>query len=199
VRGLQAAGGTAIAEQSATNQLPRRRYWLLALAIGIVGLAIDQATKALAITQLESTNAVQLAGGLIAFWVVRNPGAAFSMGESSTAVFTVIALLALIAVLGWVLPRLRHVGWAAAAGLLLAGIAGNLSDRLFREPGPFQGEVVDFIQLRYFAIFNVADIFITSAAVLAIWLSLITRVGLDGIRQPRSGELASDDTEQSDG
>ena len=65
---------------------------------------------------------------------------------------------------------------------LLAGITGNLADRLFREPGPFRGHVVDFIQLPYFAIFNVADMFITAAAVLVIWLSMITQVSLGGVR-----------------
>ena len=62
------------------------------------------------------------------------------------------------------------------------GITGNLADRLFREPAPFHGHVIDFIQLPYFAIFNVADIFITGAAVLVIWLSMITQVSLGGVR-----------------
>ena len=54
----------------------------------------------------------------------------------------------------------------------MAGISGNLHDRLFRAPGPLLGHVVDFIQLPHFAIFNVADICITSAAVLVVLLSL---------------------------
>jgi signal peptidase II len=56
--------------------------------------------------------------------------------------------------------------------------------------------VVDFIQLPYFAILNVADIFITSAAVLVVWLSLITKVGLDGAplnEQPASGDDSDGD------
>ena len=54
----------------------------------------------------------------------------------------------------------------------MAGISGNLHDRLLRAPGPLLGHVVDFIQLPHFAIFNVADICITSAAVLVVLLSL---------------------------
>lgn len=53
----------------------------------------------------------------------------------------------------------------------MAGISGNLYDRLFRAPGPLLGHVVDFIQLPHFAIFNVADICITTAAGLIILLS----------------------------
>lgn len=149
----------------------------------MIGLALDQTAKMLAIMNLDPAHPVELLGGLATLHLVRNPGAAFSMGgESFTAVFTVVAIIALVVVAVWAIPRVQHRIWAVTIGILLAGIAGNLTDRLFREPGAFQGHVVDFIQVPYFAIFNVADIFITSAAVLVIWLSLITRVGLDGVR-----------------
>jgi signal peptidase II len=157
-----------------------RRYWLLAAVIGVLGLGLDQAVKTLAIARLDPHDPVPLLGGLVTLQLIRNPGAAFSLGESFTVVLTGVAIVALIAVAGWAVPRVRHVGWAVTVGLLMAGISGNLFDRLFREPGPFQGHVVDFIQLPYFAIFNVADMFITAAAVLVVWLSLISQVGLDG-------------------
>lgn len=57
-------------------------------------------------------------------------------------------------------------------GLMLAGIAGNLTDRLFRAPGPLRGHVVDMFQFPHFAIFNVADVFITAAAGLIILIAL---------------------------
>ncbi len=110
------------------------------------------------------------------------------MGENLTVLLTIIAISALVAVLVWVVPRTRHVGWAVAIGFLLAGISGNLADRLFRAPGPFRGHVIDFIQLPYFAIFNVADIFITAAAVLGIWLSMVTQVSFNGARLKESVE-----------
>jgi signal peptidase II len=118
---------------------------------------------------------------LLTLRLIRNPGAAFSMGEQFTVVLTCIAIAALIGVSGWLLPKVRHVGWAVATGCLLAGIVGNLIDRLFREPSPFHGHVIDFLQLPNFAIFNVADMFITAAAVLVIWLSLITQVNVAGV------------------
>lgn len=52
-----------------------------------------------------------------------------------------------------------------------AGIVGNLLDRLLRPPGVLRGHVVDFFQLPHFAIFNVADIFITGTAVAMLVLA----------------------------
>lgn len=150
--------------------------------IAVAGLAADLLTKNLAIARLDPQQPIPLLGGLLTLRLIRNSGAAFSMGEDFTVLLTVIALVALVFVVGWMVPRIRHVGWAVATGFLLAGIAGNLVDRLFREPGPFHGKVVDFLQLPYFAIFNVADIWITTAAVLVIWLSMVTQVSLRGER-----------------
>ena len=154
----------------------------MAVGIALAGTVLDQASKALAIAHLDPAQPVPLLGGLLTLRLIRNPGAAFSFGEQFTVVFTVIAIGALIGVSGWLLPRVRHTGWAVATGCLLAGIVGNLIDRLFREPGAFHGHVIDFLQLPYFAIFNVADMFITAAAVLVIWLSLITGVSVAGVR-----------------
>jgi signal peptidase II len=72
-----------------------------------------------------------------------------------------------------------------ALGLLCAGVAGNLSDRLFRSPGPFRGHVVDFLELPYWPIFNVADMCISAAAVLILLLAVVRNTGLDGARVSR--------------
>lgn len=164
-----------------------RLRWLC-LSIGVLGFGLDLLAKHIAIANLDPERPIPLLGGLITLQLIRNPGAAFSMGESFTVVLTIVAISALIGVLGFVVPRIRHVGWAVAIGFLLAGISGNLFDRLFREPSPFHGHVVDFIQLPYFAIFNVADMFITAAAVLVVWLSMITQVSLNGTRLKESVE-----------
>lgn len=88
-----------------------------------------------------------------------------------TIAFSVFAIVALLAALLYALPRVRRAGHAVALGLLLAGIAGNLWDRIFEEPGPLRGHVIDFFNVPWFAIFNVADICITVAAVLIVWFS----------------------------
>lgn len=106
-------------------------------------------------------------------------------------VLTCLAIAALLFLLFWMVPRVRHPGWAVATGLLLAGVAGNLFDRLFREPGAFHGHVVDFLQVPWFAVFNVADIWITFAAVTVIWLTLITSVTLSGEKAERGGSTSA--------
>lgn len=54
-------------------------------------------------------------------------------------------------------------------GIFLGGVVGNLIDRLIREPSFGNGHVVDFIQIPFdFPIFNLADIFIVSMAILAV-------------------------------
>jgi signal peptidase II len=71
-------------------------------------------------------------------------------------------------------------------GLLLGGTLGNLSDRLFREPGFGVGHVIDFFQIIGFpAIFNIADIAIVSSMGLFIILS-VRGIGLDGKRASRA-------------
>ena len=77
-------------------------------------------------------------------------------------------------------PKVNHPGWAVALGLLVAGVSGNLMDRIFRTPGFLRGHVVDFFQLPHFAIFNIADVCITSAAVLIMILAVIKNVGIEG-------------------
>ena len=182
MRHLQAAGGTAITDEPVTATPRVATYRWLSIGIGIIGFGLDFVVKNAAIANLDPQKPIPLLGGLVTLRLIRNPGAAFSMGENFTVVLTIVAIAALVAVLGWVVPRIRHTGWAVTIGCLLAGILGNLTDRLFREPGPFRGHVVDFIQLPNFAIFNVADMFITAAAVLGIWLSMITQVSFNGTR-----------------
>jgi signal peptidase II len=164
------------------------RLRVICIAVAGAGFLADLAAKNLALATLDPQHPIPLLGGLVTLQLIRNPGAAFSMGEDFTVALSIVALTALVGVAGWVVPRIRHIGWAVAIGLLLAGITGNLADRLFREPGPFRGHVIDFIQLPYFAIFNVADICITAAAVMVIWLSMITQVSLGGVQlKERSG------------
>ncbi|MCW2854797.1 MAG: peptidase signal peptidase [Marmoricola sp.] len=143
----------------------------LILAIAVLAWGIDLATKIVAQHQLADRGPVDVIGSLLRLNLTRNPGAAFSAGTSITPVISVFACVALV-VVALVARRVRTTTWAWAIGLLLAGIAGNLTDRLFREPGPLRGHVVDFLELPHWPIFNVADICINVAAALIILQSL---------------------------
>nr|WP_231979906.1 signal peptidase II [Tessaracoccus coleopterorum] len=105
--------------------------------------------------------------------MIRNPGAAFGLGSGFTIVFTVFAIVALIGCL-YALTRITRLWHAIVLGLLTAGVTGNLIDRIFQPPRALHGHVVDMFQLPYFnAIFNVADMCITFAAVIMIIMTFI--------------------------
>jgi signal peptidase II len=113
---------------------------------------------------------------------VKNPGAAFSLATGQTWIFSIAAAAVVIAIVVFA-RRIRSFRWALMLGMLLGGTLGNLTDRLFREPGFGLGHVVDFIYLPWIlpAIFNVADTFIVSSMGLLLLLTLLG-VGLDGVR-----------------
>ena len=71
-------------------------------------------------------------------------------------------------VVAYLSVRLRSRLWALGLGLLMAGVLGNLTDRLFRAPGPMRGEVIDFLMLPNWPVFNVADMAINGAAALIL-------------------------------
>jgi signal peptidase II len=153
----------------------------------VLVLAADQFTKYLALQNLPYETPVPVLGDFLIFYLVRNPGAAFSLGEGVTWIFT-IALAAVSVLIVWLAAtRIRSRLWAVALGLLLGGVLGNLTDRLFREPGFAVGHVVDFINTPWMmpAIYNVADIFIVS---MMIGVALLVLVGLhfDGTRDGKA-------------
>ncbi|MEE1942254.1 signal peptidase II [Streptomyces sp. TRM 70361] len=149
----------------------RRRRRIAELAIvAAVAYALDLITKIIVVERLEGHDPIEVIGTWLRFQAVRNPGAAFGIGEALTVVFTVIAA-AVIVVIVRISRRLYSAPWALALGLLLGGALGNLTDRLFRSPGVFQGHVVDFIAPAHFAVFNLADSAIVCGGVLIVFLS----------------------------
>jgi signal peptidase II len=150
-------------------------------------------TKIIAVTQLEPLAPVRLMGGLLTLRLIRNPGAAFSQGQRFTYVFAIAAIAVLCFVIIKLVPRIGHPAWAVAIGLLCAGVAGNLTDRLFRPPGVLRGHVIDFLELPYWPIFNVADMCITAAAIMIMYLSVVKGIAITGERHVRSGRGSGDD------
>jgi signal peptidase II len=164
--------------QSAPGAAAGSKVRLLAL-IAVLVLAVDIITKVVAVAQLEDRAPVELLGGLVYLQLVRNPGAAFSLATGYTWVLTIVAI-AVVVVIVRVARRLRSTGWAVALGLVLGGALGNLTDRLFRAPGPLQGHVVDVVSLftpdgRAWPVFNLADSSIVSGGVLLVLLALLGR------------------------
>lgn len=178
-----------VTDETTPHATARRRALTLLGAVAAFALALDLLTKQLVVAHLREGDPVKLLGGAIYLSVIRNAGAAFSMGTHYTFVFPVITVV-VIGWIGWMAAKLRSLPWAVALGLVLGGALGNLIDRLFRAPGPLQGHVVDFISLlapygRYFAVFNIADSALTCGVVLAVLLELTGR-RRDGSRAKNS-------------
>ncbi|MET9020221.1 signal peptidase II [Actinopolymorpha sp. NPDC004070] len=167
---MQTEGRASLNDASTADRRRRRQLGLFA-AVAIVVLAVDIVTKIIAMSQLTDREPIRLAGGLLTLVLVRNSGAAFGLAEGYTIILSLVALAVVVVVLR--LSRtLRSTPWAIALGLLLGGAFGNLSDRIFREPGFLRGHVVDFLALPNWPVFNVADASICAAAALIIVLAM---------------------------
>ncbi len=143
-------------------------------------LVLDQVTKAAAVAWLGDGESVTVVPRVFWFTLTRNAGAAFSTGTGFTLVLSLVAVVVVVVVLR-LATKLRDRGWALGLGLLLGGATGNLTDRIFRAPAPFRGEVVDFLHLTHWPVFNVADIALTFAAITIILRSW-RGIAMDGSR-----------------
>ena len=133
-------------------------------------LLIDQITKSIAVSKLDPTEPIELIWTL-QLNLIRNPGASFSIGENFTPYIATVAILASIAIayLGWIETKPRGM---FLYGIVLGGVFGNVIDRVFRSGDGFLGgEVVDFIDLQWWPIFNFADV----ALVIGLPLLLYSR------------------------
>jgi signal peptidase II len=164
--------GAAAAEPPARS---RGRRVAVLIGVAVLAYVLDLLSKLWVVHSLEGHEPITLVGHYLRLDALRNGGAAFGMGQSMTIVFTVIAV-GVIAVIARLSRRLHSTPWAVALGLLLGGAFGNLTDRVFRTPGGFQGHVVDFIAPAHFAVFNLADSAITCGGVLIV---LLTFRGID--------------------
>ena len=165
-------------------------------AVAVFVLAADIVSKAVVVAHLRPEQPVHLLGNVFEFWLTRNPGAAFSVGTGETAIFTLIAF-GVVIYIARTARRLYSLAWAIALGLLLGGAAGNLGDRIFRAPGLFRGDVVDWIGVvpRYYPIFNLADSAIVCGGILMVILAM-RGYHLDGTRsvdEPRTDNPGVDE------
>ena len=155
----------------------RNRLTLLFLTAVLV-YAIDVVTKLLAVAQLEGERPIDILGEVFELRFTRNPGAAFSLGVGMTIVFSCITIGVILAILRTA-KRLGSTAWALVFGLVLGGALGNLTDRIFRDPGFLRGHVIDFLHITHWPIFNVADMAFTAAGVIVVFL-VLRNIPLEG-------------------
>ncbi len=144
-----------------------RRIAFTLFGIAAVALAADQLTKAIALSALIEGVPTPVIDGVLWWTLQRNPGAAFSLFTRFPVVFTILASAISIGIIVSVrkVPDRLH---AVALGLVLGGAMGNLVDRIARPPALFRGHVIDFIDLGWWPVFNIADSCVVVGALLLI-------------------------------
>jgi signal peptidase II len=173
---------------------------IIVAVLAALVLAADQFAKYLALTHLPLETPVHVVGDFLIFYLIKNAGAAFSLGTGVTWIFTIALSLVAIAIVWFAVRRVRSRAWAIILGLLLGGVLGNLSDRLFRAPGFPVGHVVDFISTPWMmpAIYNVADMFIVTM-MIGVAILVLTGLRMDGTREKRAAAASDDDASTVEG
>ncbi len=168
--GDTAAEVTAAPGHEAAADVGPRRLRLVGL-VGLVILVLDQATKHWALQVLQD-GPIDVVGSLR--WnLLYNKGTAFSLGSDKGLGpwISVLAIGVVVALSLGYTSRFR-LG-AIAAGLIAGGAVGNLVDRAFRgDDGFLHGAVIDFVDLQWWPVFNVADAAICVGAALLVVASL---------------------------
>jgi len=145
-----------------------RRLWLLIACIVVA----DQATKHWAVNRLSNGRTIDLVGSL-RFNLAFNKGMAFSQATGAGPIIGALAFVVIIVIVLWLRRNAQGLA-GVAAGLIVGGAMGNLIDRLLRGDAWLRGAVVDFIDLQWWPIFNIADAAISTGAVLMIVASVRT-------------------------
>jgi signal peptidase II len=172
------------------------RALVLLTVVALAVFALDQFAKYLVVSNMEVGQLIPVLGELFQLYFVKNSGAAFSLASGFTWILSIVAVGVIVVIIVFA-RRIKSIAWALMFGLLLGGALGNVTDRLFREPGFGTGHVIDFLQIWGFpAIFNIADIAIVTGMGLFLLLTL-RGVGLDGKRHVEKAESpAADDPER---
>ncbi len=165
----------------------RPAVWLVALVV----IALDQAAKWWAQNELTDGRRISIVGDYLTLQLAHNSGAALSVLRGSTWIVTGVMVLVTLWLLTHYTRAKGKVG-VAVFGLALGGALGNLTDRMFRPPGPGRGEVVDMIGYYHWFIGNVADIAIIVAAAMAIlWVWRGAAIMTPSAREEREAAAAA--------
>lgn len=157
----------------ARRRLSLRAVLIVVLAVGVLLLIADQVTKNWSEANLPLLQPQPFLGEILQLTLLYNSGAAWGMGSGITPVVTVLQLGIVVGVVVFTIKAVRSIWYAIAMSLILGGALGNIHDRLLRPPGPFRGEVVDFLQLPNWPVFNVADMAVVGGAILVILLGVL--------------------------
>lgn len=142
----------------------RARLAAILYAVAAGAYALDRITKAWAEASLADRPPIEVISGVLHLTYTTNSGGAFGLGQSAPWLFAA-ATIVVVGIIVVVSTRLTWVLTAVALGLVLGGALGNLTDRAIRGPG-LTGRVIDFVDVRVWPVFNVADSAVLIGAVL---------------------------------
>jgi signal peptidase II len=143
----------------------------LFIATAAAALSADVVSKAVAVGGLTPGRPVPVFGDSVSLALIRNSGAALSWGDDYPMALTFL-VAAVVGAVAWRGTSVVSPAAAFGLGLVLGGAAGNLTDRLFRAPGPLRGAVVDFVSVGWSPTFNAADVSVLSGVLVLAWLVL---------------------------
>ncbi len=170
---------------SSRAQRARRLFIIFATVI----FALDLITKNWAVSYLQFREPIRVVGDFLKLTFAPNPGAAFNFATDATLILSSLKLC-VAAFLIYYMRKVTNSRWAMALGALLGGVVGNLWDRATREPGNWRGEVIDWIELPNWPVFNIADSAIVCSGIFMTWLAMRN---IQPIRHDENNDLHHED------
>jgi signal peptidase II len=171
--------------EAGARRRSRRALALYGTAAAV--LALDQLTKHLVVSNLAGRRPVDLVGDVVQLRYTTNSGGAFSLLTGAPLFFGIMAMV-IIGGIVYASRRAQPMAMLVILGLILGGALGNLTDRLLRGDALLRGEVVDFIKVGIWPVFNLADsCVVVGGILLAI---LLGRAELESEQAPADTDRA---------
>ncbi len=146
----------------------RLKDYLIYLSVIVLGIAFDQVTKLLAVSFLKGEPSINIIGKFLRLSYVENTGMAFGMMKNARWLFMTVSTLAILAMLGYLfLAKNQQKLYTVSVSIIASGGIGNMIDRISL------GYVIDFVDVKYFAVFNGADSLVCIGAGLLILAMLL--------------------------
>jgi signal peptidase II len=171
--------------EAGARRRSRRALALYGTAAAV--LALDQLSKHLVVSNLAGRPPVDLVGDVVQLRYTTNSGGAFSLLTGAPLFFGIMAMV-IIGGIVYASRRAQPMAMLVILGLILGGALGNLTDRLLRGDALLRGEVVDFIKVGIWPVFNLADsCVVVGGILLAI---LLGRAELESEQAPADTDRA---------
>jgi signal peptidase II len=156
-----------------TSAFARVRTSWIGAGAAVAVLVLDILTKGWAMSALSDGRDIHIFWTLH-FALTHNEGMAFSTGTNIGPFIGMLAIV-VIAILVATMRKQSNTMSLVATGCIVGGATGNVLDRVFRGTGFMDGAVVDFIDLRWWPVFNVADIGIVCGAIAVAYSMIVSQ------------------------